>query len=172
MWNLFKRIFRRKGMTGTPPSARQIPADPAEHAADFSRRYAEDIDLAVSQRMLDLGIAAERIGMPDYDAGIRQAAFHPHGTLGGNISPDGRIIVDSGVFNLELLKEDYGKKASELFRKSPLPDRLDSIIAHEYEEHRNGFDHRKALKAAPKTELPISQRAREIARAMEKGRKR
>ena len=31
------------------------------------------------------------------------------------------------------------------------------------------MSHEKALKAAPKTQLPISDRAREIAKAMEKG---
>jgi hypothetical protein len=56
-----------------------------------------------------------------------------------------------------------------LFERSRLRDRLDSIIAHEFEEHRNGMSHVAALKAAPETDLRISERAREICRAMEKG---
>ena len=159
----------RPAMTGTPPSARPMWHDPAAHACDFAERYAEPLDYAVSQRMMELGIDPNRIGMPDIDAGILHAAFHPHGKVGGNISPDGRIIADSGILNTDLMKADYGKKAGKLFERSRLRDRLDAIIAHEYEEHRHGMSHEKALKAAPKTQLPISDRAREIAKAMEKG---
>jgi hypothetical protein len=43
------------------------------------------------------------------------------------------------------------------------------LIAHEYEEHRHGGDRVEALKHAPSTELPITDRAREIARAMQTG---
>jgi hypothetical protein len=166
---LAARLRRRQpGMIGTPPSARQVPADPAMHALDFSERYAEPLDYDVSQRMLDLGIDPAQIGMPDYAHNIRHAAFHPHGRQGGSISPDGRITVDSGILNPDLLKKDYGRKAGKLFERARLRDRLDSILAHEYEEHRTG-SHAGALKAAPKTDLPISDRAREIAGAMEKG---
>ena len=98
-------------MTGTPPSARPMWHDPAAHACDFAERYAEPLDYAVSQRMMELGIDPNRIGMPDIDAGILHAAFHPHGKVGGNISPDGRIIADSGILNTDLMKADYGKKA-------------------------------------------------------------
>ena len=50
-------------------------------------------------------------------------------------------------------------------RKARLRDRIDSIIAHEYEESRYGT-HADALKAAAKTELPITDEARRICRAM------
>jgi hypothetical protein len=93
-------------------------------------------------------------------------------TVGGSYAPDGRLIADSGVFNLELLRNDYGATASKLFERSRLRDRLDSIIAHEFEEHRNGMDHAAALKAAPDTDLRISKRAREICRAMQEGWRR
>ena len=115
--------------------------------------------------MLDLGIDPARIEMPDYVHGIRHAAFHPHGMESGNISPDGRMIVDSGLFNADLLKAEYGRKAGKLFDGSRLRDRLDSILAHEYEEQRHGMSHEQALKAAPKTALPISHRARRIYRS-------
>ena len=154
-------------MIGTLPSARPMWHEPAAHARDFADRYAEPMDYYVSQRMTELGI--QEIGMPDRDAGIQWAAFHPHGTVGGNYAPDGRLIVNSGVFNLDLLNKNYSEEASKLFERSRLRDRLDSIIAHEFEEHRNGMSHAAALKAAPKTDLPISDRAREICRAMERG---
>ena len=50
-----------------------------------------------------------------------------------------------------------------------MTSRLDAIVAHEYEEHRHGGSHVEALKHAPSTELPITDRAREIVRAMQKG---
>jgi hypothetical protein len=156
-------------MIGTPPSARPMWHDPAAHARDFAERYALDLDLSVAERMRELGIHDDQIGMPDRARGIVWAAFHRHGTVGGSYAPDGRLIADSGVFNLELLKNVYGTEASRLFERSRLRDRLDSIIAHEFEEHRNGMDHVASLKAAPETDLPISERAREICRAMEKG---
>jgi hypothetical protein len=68
-----------------------------------------------------------------------------------------------------LLTNDYGSHATELFGKGRLRERQDAIIAHEYEEHRHGADHEAALKHAPETELPITERAREICKAMEKG---
>ena len=154
-------------MIGTPPSARPMWHDPAAHARDFARRYAEPMDYHVAQRMTELGI--QEIGMPDREAGVEWAAFHPHGMIGGSYAPDGRLIVDSGVFNLDLLTKAYDEEVSRLFERSRLRDRLDSIIAHEYEEHRNGMSHEAALKAAPRTDLPIRDRAREICRAMEKG---
>ena len=159
-------------MIGTPPSARLMWHDPAAHARDFAERYAADLDLAVAERMRELGIHDDQVGMPDRAHGIDWAAFHPHGTVGGSYAPDGRLIADSGVFNLDLLKRNYGNQASGLFERSRLRDRLDSIIAHEFEEHRNGMDHLAALNAAPETDLRISERAREICRAMEKGWRR
>jgi hypothetical protein len=175
-WQQFKDkakgLFRKPAMIGTPPSQRPMWPDPAAHARDFAHRYAHDIDLAVAERMSELGLREDQIGMPDKDHGIQWAAFHPHATIGGSYAPDGRLIVDSGVFNLDLLRKDYDQEAATLFERSRLRDRLDSIIAHEYEEHRNGMDHEAALKAAPKTSLPISGRAREICKAMEKGWKR
>jgi len=156
-------------MIGTPPSRRGRWPDPAAHARDFSDRYAEDIDLAVSQRMVDLGIPRNRIGMPDDDRGIEWAAFHPLGRDGGYNSPDGRLVVESGLFNLDLLRKDYGDEAAKRYAASDAISRLDSIIAHEYEEHRHGGNHVEALKHAPKTALPITDQAREICMAMERG---
>jgi hypothetical protein len=43
------------------------------------------------------------------------------------------------------------------------------VSSEESQEHRHGGSHVEALKHAPSTELPITDRAREIARAMQKG---
>jgi hypothetical protein len=71
-------------------------------------------------------------------------------------------VVDSGVLNPELLK---GKKGGRIWPKMRLKDRIDAIIAHEYEELRWGGKHIEALKAAAHTELPISEEARRLNRA-------
>jgi hypothetical protein len=118
--------------------------------------------------MRSLGIEDARIGMPDDKRGVQWAAFHPRGTAGGSNSPDGRLVVDSGLLNDDLLERDYDPDTADLYRGSRLRDRLDSIIAHEEAESRLG-DHAEALNAAPSTELRISERAREICRAMERG---
>jgi hypothetical protein len=52
-------------------------------------------------------------------------------------------------------------KGSRVWPKSTLRDRIDAIIAHEYEEDRTG-SHEAALKAAPKTGLPVTKGARRI----------
>jgi hypothetical protein len=72
------------------------------------------------------------------------------------------VVVDSGVLNPELLK---GNKGGRIWPKMRLKDRIDAIIVHEYEELRSGGKHAEALKAAAKTELPISDEARRLNRA-------
>jgi hypothetical protein len=84
----------------------------------------------------------------------------PRGTTGGNKTTG--VSVDSGVLNPELLK---GHKGSRIWPKMRLKDRIDAIIAHEYEEIQAGGKHAEALKAAAKTELPISEKARRLNRA-------
>src|SRR4051794_13615242 len=99
------RALRGKpAMTGTPPSARApIPSDPAEHAVDFSTRYAIEMDYLVSQRMLDLGIPTGQAGARDLTSG--HSAFKPHETTGGGNVPGGGLTVDSGVFNPDLFSD-------------------------------------------------------------------
>ena len=78
--------------------------------------------------------------MPTTIAGIQWAAFHPHGTDGGGYAPDGRLIADSGVFNLDLLKKNYGEKAARLFDGPP--------------PRPAGFHHRPRIRGAPKRHEP------------------
>jgi hypothetical protein len=173
--NHFKRIrdfFRKPAMIGTPPSQRPMWHDPAAHARDFAERYAHDLDLAVAERMTELGIPDDQSGMPDDKRGIQWAAFHPLDREGGYNSPDGRLVVESGLFNFDLLRKDYGEEAGKMFADSDVTSRLDAIIAHEYEECRHRGSHVEALKHAPVTELPITDRARQIATAMERGWRR
>ena len=58
-----------------------------------------------------------------------------------------------------------GRKAGRLWPKARLRDRIDAIIAHEWAEAQH-LDHQVALKAAARTELPVSEGARRILRAI------
>jgi len=143
-------------MTEKPPS------DPADRAEDFARRYAEDLDWYCTIRMQELGIPEDKNGAPDFDRDGRWRAFDWRGRTGGNVTSG--VYLNSGVLNPELLKGN-GRR---IWRKARLRDRLDAIIAHEWEESKTA-DHIAALKAAPKTELPITDGARRILRAMARG---
>jgi hypothetical protein len=70
--------------------------------------------------------------------------------------------VKSGCLNPELLK---GKPGARVFAKASLKDRIDAIIAHEYEEDRLGT-HEAALMHGAKTQLPVTNGARRILKAM------
>jgi hypothetical protein len=142
------------GMTEKPPS------DLADHAEDFSHRWCDRLEEYCTLRMDELGIHRDLNGEPNYAGDGRWWSFNPGGRIGGNTITG--IVVDSGALNPALLR---GKKGERLWRQSRLRDRIDAVIAHEYEESRCG-DHVKALKAAATTELPITDGARRICRAM------
>ena len=54
---------------------------------------------------------------------------------------------------------------ARVFAKAKLKDRIDAIIAHEYEEDRLG-SHEASLKHGAKTALPVTDGARRILKAM------
>jgi hypothetical protein len=143
-------------------SAIEARLRPADHAADFAARYAEPMDYLVSQRMLELGIPPKRIGSSDLEHGISHAAFMPHDRIGGSNGAGGRLTVDSGVFNPELMAGMPGEKE---WPRERVTNRLDAVIAHEYEEAKRG-SHAEALERGPDTELPIREGARRLLRAM------
>ena len=166
MFNPFKHFFRRNrkpAMIGTPPSARPMWHDPEAHAVDFAARYAEPMNYLVEQRMMDLGIPTGQIGSGDALHGIKHAAFMPHDRIGGSNGPGGRLTVDSGVFNTELMS---GKPGEKQWAADRLANRLDAVIAHEYEEASHGGSHVAALEYGPDTDLPIREDARKLLRAM------
>jgi hypothetical protein len=114
----------------------------------------------VRRRMRELGIPNEMIGQPSYGVDGRWRAFDPQGKEGGANTTG--IVVDSGVLNPELLK---GKTGGRIWPQMRLKDRIDSTIAHEYEELRHRGSHVDGLKAAAHTKLPISDQARRLNRA-------
>src|SRR5262249_9139130 len=132
------------------------PPDAADHAEDFAHRYAFPLDQCCAMRMQEPGIPKRLFGATDVDGDGKSTAFVAHDRRGGRVT-DG-ISVNSGCLNPDLLK---GNPGSRVFAKARLGDRIDAIIAHEYEEDRLGT-HELTLKHAPMTELPISDGARRI----------
>ncbi len=166
--NPFRRIadfFRRKpGMIGTPPSQRPMWHAPAAHAKDFSERYAQDLDLAVADRMMELGIPNHQIGRPDPDHRGQWRAFFPQQGTGGGVVGN-KINADAGLFDTDLMTRIYGPKIGEKWAKDRLRDRLDQIIAHEHAE-ASGISHAEAVQRAAETPLTIREKARERLREM------
>ena len=135
------------------------PSNLADHAEDFSHRWADRLDEYCAVRMAELGIPVEKNGADDPFHNTPWRAFVAEERTGGHITSG--ITINSGVFNSDLLKG----KGSRIWAKARLRDRIDAIITHEWEEYRHGT-HEAALKAAPRTELPITDGARRILRAM------
>jgi hypothetical protein len=136
------------------------PADPADHAQQFARMWADKVEEHCTIRMQELRIPNNMNGQPDYEGDGNWRAFNPYGRQGGETTTG--VFLDSGVLNPELLK---GQKGGKLWAKARLRGRIDATIAHEYEELRHGGSHAAAVKAAATTELPISRQARRINRA-------
>src|SRR5262249_5350793 len=113
----------------------------------------------VQRRMRELGIPEDMIGAEDLYRNIPKRAFVPDEWVGGHLTTG--ITINSGVLNPKLLEG----KGSRVWAKARLRDRIDAGIAHEWEEDRNRT-HEAALKSAPKTDLPITDGARRILRAM------
>ena len=151
------------------PLGVHVPVDPADHAEDFAHRCAEPLDWLAAIRMEELGIPSERIGSSDHRHGLAGRAFNPQERDGGGLSPGGRINLDSGSFNPDQITQPYGKRAGKLWAKSRLCDRWDALMAPEDAEWRMGGDPDAAVRVAPETELPISDRARPILVAMWRG---
>jgi hypothetical protein len=159
---------RRAAMIGTRPSERPFWHDPAAHARDFAERYFVPLDQYTTIRMDELGVPKGRMGTSDHDHGIEWCSFNPYEDTGGGVGAQKQINVDSGVFNPDLLTGPYGDETGGLWVSSRLRDRIDAIIAHELSEGDNST-HEAALRAASQTQMPITHRAREILRAMERG---
>jgi hypothetical protein len=160
-------------MIGLPPSARGLidrpPGNAADHAEDFSRRYAEALDIVAGQAMMDLGVPDDNMGARDPDRNRERHSFFPSDRTGGSVSPAGQITLDSGLMNPDLLAVGYDEATQEIWRRTRIGDRAQAIVVHELAEHEYGGDHELALIAGPETELPISHTARELLKQMEKG---
>ncbi len=125
------------------------PADPADHAEDFSHRYAEDLDIVAGQTMMDLNLSNEHMGARDPDRDRQHHSFFPGDREGGTVSPAGQITLDSGLMNPELMST-YDEATQKLWQSTRIRDRAQAIVAHELAEHEYG-DHELALIAGPET---------------------
>jgi hypothetical protein len=137
-----------------------VPEDPADHAAQFAADWADRLDEYCALRMEELGIPGHLQGADDLRPNMKWCAFDPVDRDGGGITSG--ITVNSGVLNPDLMK---GKKGGRIWPGLPLRDRIDAIISHEYEESRHG-SHEAAIRAAPRTKLPITDGARQLNRAL------
>jgi hypothetical protein len=136
------------------------PGQPADHARQFAQTWVDKLEEHCTIRMKELGIPDNMNGQPDYGRDGEWRVFDWRDGEGGRNTTG--VVVDSGVLNPELLK---GKKGGRIWPGMRLRDRIDAIIAHEYEELRAGGNHAQAVKKAAKTELPISDEARRLNRA-------
>ncbi len=144
-----------------------MPADPAAHAADFAARNADAFERIVQQRMRDVGVPEHLIGDIPFGGGGRRA-FIPQDGTGGGVTVGRGINVDSGVLNPNLLGDPAAGGAARTWSRAKLRDRIDAVIAHEYEECVRGTD-QAARQHAPTTGLRISDQARAILRQMTGG---
>ena len=148
--------------------ARLATQDPAAHAEEFSHRWVDRLENAVEGRMHALNVPSEQIGTSDYKNRVEWRTFFPDERDGGNVTAVGRINVDSGVLNPDLLMKDYGANAAKVWASERLRNRIDAIIIHELSEYEAG-SHEEALALAPQTERPVTERTRKILRTMESG---
>ncbi len=139
----------------------QLPPD----IANFADRYQEPLSRLIGNRMRQVGVPDEMIGVEWWGVGKGPfVRYHPP-QLGGNIRVGSNgnpgINVDPAVFDANAPK--VGKLPS--WRSASLRDRIDAAIAHEYAEALapQGVDfHIHAIKNAENTSLKISDRARQI----------
>lgn len=98
------------------------PPNPADHAQEFSRRYAEDLDIVAGQAMLDLGLSDSQMGGRDPDRGGEHHSFFPADREGGTVSFAGQITLDSGLMNPDLLA-GYDDETQRMWRRTRIKDR-------------------------------------------------
>jgi hypothetical protein len=139
----------------------QLPAE----VADFANRYQDPLSRAIGNRMRQVGVPAEMIGVEWW--GVDKGPFvrYQPPQLGGNIrvGTNGKpgINVDPAAFDANAPR--VGNLPSR--RSSSLRDRIDAVIAHGYTEALapQGVDfHIHAVKNAENTPLKISDQARQI----------
>jgi len=142
-------------------------ANPAAHATDFAARHADVFEGIVRKRMCDVGVPDDLIGDTPLGGGVRRA-FDPDADTGGGVTVGRGINVDSGILNPYLLGDPATGGAARAWYRARLRDRIDAVIAHEYEECVRGND-QAARQYAPTTILQISPEARAILRQMTGG---
>jgi hypothetical protein len=152
-------------MTPRKPSRRD-----AEGALAYSIQHAEALDQWAALFMKKLGIDDDRIGARDRRNNVQWRAFFPDEQDGGGNSPGGRLNLDSGIFNDDLMKH-LGPRADAAWRRSSVETRAMAVLPHEDIESL-GHTHEEAVEMAPDTALPITHAARELLRIIREEQRR
>ena len=144
---------------------------------DFATRYSGDLNRVVGNRMRQLGVPEDMIGIRNYP-GLDEGPFvrFPSTQIGGNVNPDlipglpAGIALDHGIF--DAAHPTMSKAPS--WCRGTLRDRMDAGIVHEYIEatsnpppHLQGptaanWLHNEAIRRAPDTAMPITPGAKRI----------
>jgi hypothetical protein len=144
--------------------------------------WEDDLNRAVGVRMRELGIPEDMIGLlsiPGMDEGRAFVRF-PDTQIGGNLNPAVNpawkpgIALDHGI--LDVAHPQMSRVPAWGQATTVLRDRADAAIVHEYIEAtlappqgltapaRVEWLHKQAIRRAPDTSLPITERAGEILR--------
>lgn len=143
---------------------------------DFASRHYSVINRVISNRMRQVGIPDDVIGIRQFP-GVEEGAFtrFPDTQIGGNVNPNvvpfpQGIALDHGVFDI-----DHPKMRSvPTWALSRLRDRIDAAIVHEYIEsllspptELAGVEavewlHWESVRRGPDTKLPVTEQARTI----------
>lgn len=102
------------------------------------------------------------IGASDRQNAVEWRAFFPLEGDGGGNSPGGRLNLDSGLFNDDLM-QPISLRADKAWRRASVETRAMAVLPHEQIEGR-GYRHEEAVEMAPDTNLPIAHAARELLR--------
>lgn len=155
-----------------PSSSNRPPRKPnrrdAEGARVYSIQNAEALDQWAALLMDKLGI--EGIGSSDRQHGIEWRAFFPREGDGGGNSPGGRLNLDSGIFNDDLML-NAGPRAHRAWGRASVETRAMAVLPHEQIESQ-GRSHEEAVEMAPDTPMPITHAARELLRVIREEQRR
>ena len=153
------------------------PYQSPDSVIDFTTRYYAELNIVLGNRMRQLGVPEDMIGIRSYP-GLDEGPFvrFPSTQIGGNLNPNvmpGRqagVALDHGIFDVAHPRMTRISSWS----RSTLRDRVDTAIVHEYIEatlrppsHLKGLAavdwlHNEAVRRAPDTTMPITARARRI----------
>jgi hypothetical protein len=149
---------------------------------EFATRTEGELNTVIAARMRQLGIPEDMIGLrglPGIEEGRAFVRF-PDTQIGGNLNPAVNpawrrgIALDHGVLDTAhptMCNVPAWRQSTTVLR-----DRVDATIIHEYFEAtltpppeltgvgRIDWLHKEAIRLAPDTTLPITERAREILR--------
>lgn len=144
--------------------------------------WQNDLNKTIGARMRELGVPEDMIGLRGIPGVDEEGPFvrFPETQIGGNLNPAVNpawkpgIALDHGV--LDVAHPRMSKVPAWSEPTTVLRDRVDAAIVHEYIEatltppqRLSGpalvdWLHKEAIRLAPDTRLPISERAREILR--------